>query len=380
MDNAELDGVVPESGDVHSNDNHTEMKSEERTFGLDNIVTRVQLIDGWCGAISGDENRDEVTGKSANELVGIMREQLFDELRKEESDFGMSHLEILAEKQRVKLEDYPEVDVSSSVEDKLRFVKVLAENINKVQNRNSLGITPKISRELNCMDCSMSTWVMIHEANKKGIDIEFGAPLGHAIGIASLGKDKYYADGQKGFVEKIDTEEILLPNGSKLLKIVNHEEIQDRQREGEFFPEFVFVDKDGGVSATMTNIDSMLFKNSEYGKHTKEEIERHFTELADNELAKLEEKKQQELLLEGVQVNVVEEKHKGMVENVRRRYEQDARTYTSLLPYIKEFSDRTSEIQREEMEKVKQELSPDLEEFRSSDEYKKDEERLRRPS
>jgi hypothetical protein len=172
----------------------------------------------------------------------------------------------------------------------------------------------------------------------------------------------------------------LLPNGSKLLKIVNHEEIQDRQREGEFFPEFVFVDKDGGVSATMTNIDSMLFKNSEYGKHTKEEIERHFTELADNELAKLEEKKQQELLLEGVQVNVVEEKHKGMVENVRRRYEQDARTYTSLLPYIKEFSDRTSEIQREEMEKVKQELSPDLEEFRSSDEYKKDEERLRRPS
>lgn len=153
----------------------------------------------------------------------------------------------------------PTLTSDSSADEQLQFLRLLTANIHAVQNRVMGGITPNLSRELNGMDCSMSTWVMQHETKKAGLQFAWGSQVGHAVGIITLKDGKtYYADGQGGFVEEIEYSEVPLLHGGKIITIKNHEDIQKRHRN--FFPKHVFSCEYGGVTATLTNIDSMIYK------------------------------------------------------------------------------------------------------------------------
>ncbi len=209
----------------------------------------------------------------------------------------------------------------------------------------------------------MSTWTLVHEANKKGLEIEFGAPIGHAVGIVTLVDGRqYYADGQNGFVEEIKTNIINLSNGSRILEIINHGDIQKGQvypsGEKRFFPKFVFVDKDGGVSSTMSNVDSMLYKQR---GGTDDEILKDYRDEASRVI-----------------------KSKGIIgdeaDKIMSQYEKEASKVIKLQPYAKEFKKRVENIDLDEMENIKGELFPGLEEFRNSPQYKNDEIRKNGPS
>ncbi len=316
---------------------------------------RVSLLNAFTVAISGKENGGTAPENEPEKLVEQMRDIVFETFENNEKQTGKTHLEVLAEKQGKKLEALPTLGLERTSDDELSYLKVLVRNIHEVQNeKSSLGITPNMSLELNCMDCSMSTWTMIHEAKKVGLNVEFGSPIGHAIGIVTTGDGRtFYADGQKGFVEEINIGEETLVNGSKIIEIVNYRDIQDRQvdrrGEKEFFPQFVFVDSQGGVSATMSNLDSMLYKQ-------------HTGNITDEERKKYDS---------------------GYIEEVE-----------TLQPYAKQFKKDVAVIgnnevyegeelvidvllrePRERMEEIKKALSPDLDQFRKSEQYKKDQDR-----
>ncbi|MDO8598638.1 MAG: hypothetical protein Q7S02_00855, partial [bacterium] len=167
--------------------------------------------------------------------------------------------ELLARQQGKELPALPDIQSEASPEEQLTFVRALTERIHAVQNRNNACITPRLSREFNGMDCSMSTWVMQHELAKAGVAFEWGSPVGHAVGIVTLRNgDRYYADGQGGFVERVTVDELPLPEGGKVLEIGNWREIQERRPS--FFPRYVFVMPNGDVQSTIGNMDSMLYK------------------------------------------------------------------------------------------------------------------------
>ncbi len=266
MDYGEMDVGIQNSEDKKVV--NADMKTETKTGNEIRLHESVSLLNAFTHAISGKENVSETPETNPKDLVGKMREIVFRTFEENETENqGKTHLQMLAEKQDKQLKDLPDLPLVAeerTAKDELDFLTVLVSNIHEVQNGSSLGITPNMSLELNCMDCSMSTWVLVHEAKKKNINIEFGSPIGHAIGIVTLSDGRtFYADGQKGFVEEIKVTEREVGT-SKVLEIENYREIQDRmvdnKGEKEFFPQYVFVDSQGGVSATMSNLDSMLYK------------------------------------------------------------------------------------------------------------------------
>ena len=208
------------------------------------------LLKSWTRVVSGNSLLDDIPSSNP-EFVFTMRQIVDKELE------GI--LDYLAQRQDVQLETLDSVDQDSSPDDQLKFIRVLTANIHKVQNNQHGAITPRISRDLNGLDCSMSTWVMQHEIKKVGLNFRWGAPIGHAVGILNLSSaDIYYADGQNGFVEKIEVTENSIGNGAIVLTINNYKEIQERQPR--FFPKYVLTGPNVDVGSTMTNIDSMIYK------------------------------------------------------------------------------------------------------------------------
>lgn len=208
------------------------------------------LLKSWTRVVSGNSFLGDIPSSNP-EFVFTMRQIVDKEL--------VGILDYLAQKQDVQLETLDRVDQDSSPDDQLKFIRVLTANINKVQNNQYGAITPRISRDLSGLDCSMSTWVMQHEINKTGLNFRWGAPIGHAVGILNLSNtDIYYADGQNGFVEKIKITENPIGNGAIVLTINNCEEIQERQPR--FFPKYVLTGPNIDIASTMTNIDSMIYK------------------------------------------------------------------------------------------------------------------------
>lgn len=204
----------------------------------------------WSEVVSGEVADDRVVGDSGS-FIGTLRRLVETELN--------GHLELLAQQQGKELPVLPDIQSEASPEEQLTFVRALTERIHAVQNGNNACITPRLSRELNGMDCSMSTWVMQYELAKTDIHFEWGLPVGHAVGIVTLRNgDRYYADGQGGFVERVVVEELPLPDGGKVLEIGNWREIQERRPS--FFPRYVFVMPNGDVQSTIGNMDSMLYK------------------------------------------------------------------------------------------------------------------------
>ena len=314
---------------------NADTKTETNAGNEIKLHESVSLLKSFTLAVSGKENLTETPDTDPNDLVDKMREIVFKTFEDNEKATGKTHLEVLAEKQGKQLRGLPQLQENRTPDEELEFLRILTNNIHEVQNGSSLGITPNMSLELNCMDCSMSTWVMVYEAKKRGIKVDFGSPIGHAVGIFELADgSKFYADGQKGFVEEITTKVETLPGGSKIIEIVNYESIQVRQKEyngvKEFFPQYVFVDSQGGVSATMSNLDSMLYKQ--------------FT---------------------GEITDEIREKHSpGYIEEVE-----------VLQPYARVFQNEAASIVKERMEEIKQKLSPDLVLFRQSQQYMNDSER-----
>lgn len=200
-----------------------------------------------------------VSGRSFEGDLPTSPEQLTTTLRGMVDGELDGHLELLAQRQGKELPPLPELRDGASPEEQLAFVRVLTERIYAVQNENNACFTPRLSRDLNGMDCSMSTWVMQYELAKTDIQFEWGSPVGHAIGIVTLRNgERYYADGQGGFVEHIDTVERALPSGGLVIEIANWQEIQEQRPS--FFPRYVFVMPNGDVESTIANVDSMLYK------------------------------------------------------------------------------------------------------------------------
>ncbi len=174
------------------------------------------------------------------------------------------HLALLAKQQNKELPPLIELRAEATPAEQLSYVQQVTARVHAVQNGNNACITPRLSRELNGMDCSMSTWAMRHEltqpsAQRAGITFAWGAPTGHSVGIVTLSDgETFYADGQGGFVEKIDVGVRQISDESKVFDIQNWEEIQSRH--SAFFPRYVFSGQTIGVAATIGNVDSMLYK------------------------------------------------------------------------------------------------------------------------
>ncbi|MDO8622099.1 MAG: hypothetical protein Q7R80_02615 [bacterium] len=211
---------------------------------------RHAFLSTWSEVISGKVPDARVVEASGS-FIGTVRHLFQAELD--------GHLENLAAQQGIELPPLPSLPPEATAEAQLDFVRALTTRIHVAQNGNNACFTPRLSRELNGMDCSMSTWVMQHELRKVGIEVTWGSPVGHAIGIVTLRNgEQYYADGQGGFVERISAEARPLPDGGSVLDITNWRDIQGRRPS--FFPRYVFVTPDGDVAATVANIDSMLYK------------------------------------------------------------------------------------------------------------------------
>lgn len=315
---------------------------------------RASLLDAFRGAISGKVDTSLTIENEQTNLVEQMREAVIKTFNENEiENEGKTHLQMLAEKQGKQLKELPTLEDARTPDQELEFLKVLVGNINSVCGINdqrdissSLGITPNMSLELNCMDCSMSTWVLVHEAKRKNIDIKFGSPIGHAVGIVKLSDGRtFYADGQKGFVEKIKVTEHELGK-SKIIEIENYRDIQermlDKNNEKEFFPQYVFIDALGGVSATMSNLHSMLYEQYT-GELTDEVILKYIGE--ENTLA-----------------------GSGLLtEEVRRKVETIRAEIGSMQPFAREFQKRTKDIDKDRMLDIKDELLfPDADKFRDS--------------
>ena len=208
------------------------------------------FYESWVQAVSSKESKEDFIGSNS---------EFIDSLERELEQSLEGHLEYLARQQNKELSPLPQLSQEATAQEQLEYMQILVGNIYAVQNGNSAGITPKISKELNGMDCSMSTWTMKHELAKTNIKFAWGMPVEHAVGIVKLADEKlYYADGQNGFIEQVEADIKELPEGGRILQIKNYKEIGDRRKP--FFPEFVFVFKNGGVASTMSNIDSMLYK------------------------------------------------------------------------------------------------------------------------
>jgi hypothetical protein len=300
------------------------MKDQSLEYEQMNDEQKRTFWNSWNVAVTGKEVQVEPP-KSKSELIRNLGTTVDTQLE--------GHLAYLAEKQGKTLTPLPELTPESSADDQLRFLQTLTANINAVQNRTMAGITPHLSKELSGMDCSMSTWTMQHEAKKAGLNFAWGSPVGHAVGIVTL-KDgqRYYADGQGGFVEKVDVEEVPLLHGGKILTIKNHAEIQDKHKN--FFPKHVFSSDNAGVAATMTNIDSMLYKQY----------------LGD------------------------------ITEDIRNQYGEDAVIVEQLQPFARAYQEQVAQLDPKAEKKVLNQMSdslfPNVNDFRNSSQAKEEETRL----
>lgn len=208
------------------------------------------FVKSWAKAVSGTES-DAVLPESGAEFIARLEQTIDSSLE--------GHLDVLAKQQSKELLPLPSLAPEAGADEQLAVLTALTQRIHAVQNGENAGITPRISKDLNGMDCSMSTWIMKHELEKTNIKFAWGMPVGHAVGIIQLADNKlYYADGQNGFVEEIDTDIRQLPQGGHVVEIKNYQEIEGRRPP--FFPRYVFVFKNGGVASTINNLDSMLYK------------------------------------------------------------------------------------------------------------------------
>lgn len=308
----------------------TRGKLHEMANGIESLSPEFKqaFLEAWSKAVAG-KSTETSTGGSEADYINALKKVTDNELE--------DHLVNLAKQQGKTLTILPEGTDLTSPAGQLACLENLTRNINAVQNANNACITPRLSRELNGMDCSMSTWTMLHELKKAGINAEFGAPVGHAVGIVTIGGERYYADGQKGFVVKIDSEDVPISEDSRIVKIKNADELftQLKTRGEVFFPNAVFVSEKGGVAATMTNLDSMLYK-----QYTGE-----------------------------------------ITDEVRQEYGPDIRYVEQLAPYAREYQGALRDFQisgtdKSPVNEMIDTLTPDISTFRKSPEAKADQARL----
>lgn len=211
---------------------------------------RRAIFSTWSDIVTGKGVEQEAPATAA-EFAARMNTLVDSELE--------GHLEVLARQQGKELPSLPELRAESAPAEQLDFLRQLTARINAVQNGNNAGITPRLSRELCGMDCSMSTWAMRHELAKTDLKFEWGAPTGHSIGMITLSNgETYYADGQGGFVEKVEVESRPIADDVKVFEIKNWQEVQSRHPN--FFPRYVFSSPNMGVVLTLGNLNSMLYE------------------------------------------------------------------------------------------------------------------------
>lgn len=322
---------------MHDNGEHASLENE-KSFKLEQDFSKVSpelrqaIFSTWSDLIAGS-GAEQATPATSAEFAAKMNALVDNELE--------GHLETLARQQGKELRPLPELRAESTPEEQLDFLRQLTARINAVWNENNAGITPRLSRELNGMDCSMSTWVMRHELAKTGLKFEWGAPTGHSIGMVTLSNgETYYADGQGGFVEQVEVESRPIAGDVKVLEIKNWQEIQSRHQT--FFPRYVFSSPDMGIVLTLGNLNSMLY-------------EQHLEKVTDAE---------------------------------KIQYSEDARIVEQLQPYAQGYQERLRPLASGKKDDAGRDISPPnelsarlfpaIEKMYESPEFTEDTERLRR--
>lgn len=187
----------------------------------------------------------------------------------------IGHINFLAAQQGTQCKEVPHLEPNATAEQELAYIRAVVNNIFLVQGKNNAGITPYLSRQVGGMDCSMCTWVLQHELTKANIQCEWVAPIGHAAGLITLKNgETFYADGQNGFVEKVEVQVVEQTYKLRVLKVINSRNIQESR--GEFFPEYLFIHEHGGVLVMLSNMNSMLY--SQYTDELTEEIKEQLGE------------------------------------------------------------------------------------------------------
>lgn len=173
-----------------------------------------------------------------------------------------------------------ETDPSKRAELQKELIFQFITIISRVQNGGDKGIIPSVAREVNGLDCSLSTWSLKEKLASSGVQditFEFGYPNDHAVGIITVADGKrLYVDAQNGYVAEITLQEVVdeqnMDTAYPIFEITSHQlltgtignegKTQLTREDGcDYIPKFLGI-QESGTLHTIGNFHMLINRES----------------------------------------------------------------------------------------------------------------------
>jgi len=268
----EVESSVERATNFENQDNGVELTDKERKYYWD-LCLDIVSENEWSDLIEGDFKKtfEQKMLKWVKNLPEEISENLWVD--------GVDKINECASEIVMKIKEESNLEKIADLQIQLIFQYIALTS--RVQNWWMHWVLPWICREINWLDCSISTWCLKEKLEASGIDnidFSFWCPSWHVVWVIKLADERQlYVDAQNWFINEVELNQVYdedhLDTAYPIYEIVNSKLLSGniptiwstsmaRKEGSNYLPQYLWIDK-SWVSLTIWNFHMMALEPDE---------------------------------------------------------------------------------------------------------------------